>query len=91
MDLVSEIDHLLTDLNTNKHIVVINYFRKELSGTHAYFNDSTRVEVLSYFGLHLFKELDFLSKEFSHASVGCFLGIDGVSPNQRGQFLPNWV
>ena len=45
VDLVSKVDHLLADFDSDEHVVVVENFREKLSGAHAHLNDGHFVVV----------------------------------------------
>lgn len=60
VDLEGEVNHLLANLDTDQHVVVIQDLGKQFSCAHADLDDCYLVVRLFDFGQHALKEFDFI-------------------------------
>lgn len=91
MNLVCEVDHLLTDFDADEHVVVVDNFREKLSGTHAHLDYGYFVVVFLDVNKYLLEKSHFLLEQFAHTGIFGLLGVDGVTPDKWRNFLPDWV
>lgn len=91
MDLEGEVNHLLANLYTYKHVEVVEDLGEEFSGAHANFYNCALLEVFLDISLYGLEQLHFFSEKFAHDGVLDFFGVDGVAPNEWGKFFPYWV
>ena len=91
VNLKSEVDHLLADLDADEHVVVIEYLGEQLSSAHADLDDGHLVVGLFDLSQHALEELDLVLEQLTHAGVLGLLGVNGVSPDEWRHFFPNWV
>ena len=83
VDLVGEINHLLTDLYTNKHVVVVKNLREEFSSTHTNFNECNFFIVFFNIFEKSLVQLSLFSKKFTHGTLFFSVRVNSVAPYER--------
>ena len=91
MNLVGEVDHLLTDLNTNNHVVVVDNLSLKLSSSHANLDESNFSIILFDFGEGFLEESDLISEKLTHDGVLGGIGVNSITPYERRDLFPDGV
>lgn len=91
MDLECKIDHLLADLDANKHIGVVEYLWEELSSAHANLHKGYFLVVFFNLSDNILEEFYFILEKLTHNGVFGLLRVDWVPPDEWWDLLPHWV
>jgi hypothetical protein len=89
MILVSIFDHLVTDLNADQNLIVIENLREELCRTHAGFNDGNLFVRFFQLSVDLLEQSNLVAEQLEHAGSCLLLNVNDIPPDAGVAVFPD--